>query len=206
MMIKEAVRKSLLNEMAIGKHLVIVDIQPEYQDAFHDMGRELSKYINKNYDKISKITFFYNGASLGMIEETEYRWWWYEQGLKENICRDIFLYDKGYAFFRYCMDSGINDESISNLVRYMIKNNVNDSRDLDNVFWDGFIENYGDEDIRELLELSDDCLTIPDLMEELKDYNNIVLIGGGVDECLKEVEIGLDALNKNYDIWHKFTY
>ena len=190
--------------MAVGKHLVVVDIQPEYQDGFGNMASELAEYINENHDRISNITFFFNGPSLGMIEEDEYRQWWWGEGLETAY--DINFYDKGYAFFRYCIDEGIEDESISNLIRYMIANDVNDSRELDEDFWNGFIQKYGNEDIRELLELSDDCLWIPELMDELKDYNNIILIGGGVDECLKEVEIALDALEKEYAIWHKFTY
>jgi hypothetical protein len=43
-------------------------------------------------------------------------------------------------------------------------------------------------------------------MDFLDSYDNIVLVGGGIDECLKEVELAMDALGKNYDTWHEFTY
>jgi hypothetical protein len=33
-----------------------------------------------------------------------------------------------------------------------------------------------------------------------------VLCGGGINECLKEVEIALDALNKTYTTFDRFTY
>jgi hypothetical protein len=88
----------------------------------------------------------------------------------------------------------------------MYKNDINDSRDLDSDFWDSFVDNYGDENIRELIENADDCISVPDLMEYLNRFNNIVLVGGGINECLKEVEIALDALDKNYQTWGKFTY
>jgi hypothetical protein len=68
------------------------------------------------------------------------------------------------------------------------------------------IEKYGSENVRELMEDSEDCINIPDLMDFLERYNNVVLVGGGINECLKEVELALDALDKNYDTWHKFTY
>ena len=30
-------------------------------------------------------------------------------------------------------------------------------------------------------------------MEYLSPYNNVVLVGGGVNECLREVELAMDA-------------
>jgi len=47
---------------------------------------------------------------------------------------------------------------------------------------------------------------IPDLMEESQPYNNIILTAGGINECLKEVEIALTALNKPYSTYSEFTY
>lgn len=192
---------------AAGKHLCVVDIQPEYKSGFSYFLQDFISFLNENYDSLSNLTFFYNGHdTLGMISESDYKWWWVENGLDERIIDEAIFYDKGYAFFRYCIDSGINDNQISNLIKFMIDNNINDSRDLTKEFWDNFIESYGDEDIRGLLEISDDCISIPDLMDELKGYNNIIVCGGGVDECLKEVEIALNALNKNYTVLTKYTY
>jgi hypothetical protein len=197
----------LLNESVSGKHLVVVDVQPEYQSAFGDMASDLADFINENYHQLSNLTFLYNGAdTLGMIDESSYKSWWYEQGLDEDVLISANFYDKGYAFFRYCMDEGIDEEQIVNLVKHMIENNINDSRELTKDFWDEFIQKYGNEDIRELIEFSDDCISIPDLMDELSSYYNIVLCGGGINECLKEVEIALDALNKTYTTFDRFTY
>jgi hypothetical protein len=43
-------------------------------------------------------------------------------------------------------------------------------------------------------------------MDFLKRYNNIVLSGGGINECLKEVEIALKALKKPYQVDKNYTY
>jgi hypothetical protein len=74
--------------------------------------------------------------------------------------------------------------------------------------WDDYMDksNHSSEDLRELLEISDDLITIPDLMDFVKYYNSIILLGGGVTECLKEVEIALNALDKDYEIYDNFTY
>ena len=43
-------------------------------------------------------------------------------------------------------------------------------------------------------------------MDFLSRFNRPTLTGGGVNECLKEVEIALKALEKPYKILNKFTY
>lgn len=189
-----------------GKNLVVVDIQPEYMGGIDFLG-EFVEFLNDNYDEISSITFLYNGYNtLGMVRENDYKMWWVDYGLDESIVYESRFYDKGYAFFRYCIDSDIDDDTTTNLVRMMIEKDIDNSRKLDEEFWDEFIERYGDEDVRELLEFADDCINIPDLMEYLSNYNNIVLVGGGIDECLKEVEIALNALDKPYTTIPKFIY
>lgn len=205
--IKKLVREGLIVERAEGRHLIVVDVQPEYSSAFGRMGMELFSYINENRSKLAGLTFLYNGAdTLGMISEGDYRMWLTEEGLDEDIAYEVTMYDKGYAFFRYCIDNGIEHDSIVRLVKYMYENGVNDSRDLDEDFWNGYIGEYGDEDMRELLEYADDCIHVPDLMDFLSRLNNVVLVGGGVNECLREVEIAMDALGKSFETWDRFTY
>ena len=61
-------------------------------------------------------------------------------------------------------------------------------------------------EVYELLKESSDCVHIPDLMDFLKRYNQIILTGGGINECLKEVEIALKSLKKDYNIVRQFVY
>lgn len=200
-------KSDLLNESAIGKHLIVVDVQPEYAPYMGGMQYKLFDYINQHIDELADLTFLYNGEdTLGMISESDYRVWLTENGLDENIAYEATLYDKGYAFFRNCMDRGGDDEELVNLVKFMRDNDINDSRELDKNFWKAFVKQYGSKNIRELMEDSEDCINIPDLMDVLEKLNNIVLVGGGVNECLKEVELALDALDKNYETWGKYTY
>lgn len=197
----------LITENAVGRHLIVVDVQPEYALWMHGMQSELFEYINTHIDELSDLTFLYNGEdTMGMVSEHEYRDWLVENGLDEDIAYGARLYDKGYAFFRSCMDRGGDDEELVNLVKFMRDNDINDSRELDKKFWKAFVKQYGSKNIRELMEDSEDCINIPDLMDFLNSYNNVVLVGGGINECLKEVELAMDALDKNYDTWHKFTY
>jgi hypothetical protein len=194
------------NNMVSGKHLCVVDIQPEYQSHIPFLGNFIN-FLNSNHETLGNLTFFYNGQdTLGMIAESDYKMWWSENGLDEHIIDQAIFYDKGYAFFRYCIDSNIDDEAIVNMVKFMLEKDVNDSRDLNKEFWEEFIERYGNEDVRELLEFSDDMINIPELMDELRGYRGVVLCGGGINECLKEVELALDALGTQYSVLTKYTY
>lgn len=213
-LLKEQQRNKLLEDSGInlvqGANLISIDIQPEYEN---HLGFDLYSYVtflNQNIDKMNSLTFLYNGQeTLGMVSEGEYKMWLVENGLEEENLDAARFYDKGYAFFRYCMDEGADEREIVNLVKYMIQHDINDSRDIDGDMWEGFMKEYGYESsqVRDLLEPAQDCINIPDLMEYLQRYSGkLVICGGGINECFKEVEIALNALGKNYAVLTKFTY
>ena len=191
----------------VGKTYISVDIQPEYQKEFGFKIDRYCKFLN-NLD-CNRLIFLFNGPSLDFPDEQEYKMWFIENGLNEDIVDSSIWYDKGYAFFRYCMDNNLDDDVIANFVRFMYENSITDSREMNREMWAKYLREYRRTDKKELYELlrdSEDCVNIPDLMEFLKRYSNIVLTGGGVNECLKEVEIALKALKKPYQIDKNYTY
>lgn len=199
-------RKSrLITENEIrGKSIINVDIQPEYKNYITFDLHKWANFINTNAAH-NDIIFLYNGAdTLGLIDEYSFKEWLVDLGVDYNAT----FYDKGYAFFRYCMDNSIDEDNIVDLVKYMIRHNINDSRDIDEDMWDNYMEetNHDQQDVRDLLENAGDMINIPDLMDFLKRYSNIILTGGGINECLKEVEIALLSLDKTYHTLSKFVY
>lgn len=194
------------NELS-NKTIICVDIQPEYMSGITFL-EDWIEFLNTNYED-NKIVLLYNGYdTLGMISEHDYQMWLIENGLEEEAVDYIEFYDKGYAFFRNCMDYGIEHDQIVELVRYMKSEDINDSREIESHNWDAFIKQSGIsvDEIREYLEDNEDMINIPDLMDYLKRFKNIVLMGGGVDECLAEVEIALSALGKSYHNYDEFIY
>lgn len=189
-----------------GKDIVSVDIQQEYQSYFTFKTGDWGRFLTKNWEG-NNIVFLYNGESMGMTDEGGYKDWLLNY-IDYELLDDATYYDKGYAYFRFCMDEGIDDELTVKFVRFMMANGINDSRDLDKEAWNRFVKETGAnaQDIRDLLETADDMINVPDLMEELKRYSNPLLMGGGINECLKEVELALMALNKPYTIYKKFIY
>lgn len=202
-------KRRVLHESELnGKTIINVDIQPEYQNGFTFNVNEWVNFINESNDN-NRIIFLFNGEdTLGMINLYDYQMWLMELGIDEDIVMSAKFYDKGYAFFRYCIDSHIEEEKIVEIVKYMYKNNINDSRDITPETWEEILyQTDGSlDDVRELLEDNGDMINIPDLMDFLKHFDNIVLTGGGVDECLKEVEIALLAMDKPFNTLHQFTY
>lgn len=193
-----------------SKTIINIDIQPEYEDGITFDLYKWVKFINKSY-KSNDIVFLYNGKyTVGSLSEEDYVMWLLELGVKEKVVDGSTFYDKGYAFFRYCMDNGIDDDSIIDLIKYMIRHDITDSRNFDEEMWKNFMEetDHSRQEVRDLLEFADDMVNIPDLMKFLERYkhSNIVLTGGGVNECLKEVEIALMSLDKKYEILAEYTY
>jgi hypothetical protein len=202
-------KKRMLYENGVsGKTIINVDIQPEYQKWITFNLSEWVEFVNESSES-NRIVFLYNGEdTLGMVSLSDYQMWLMDLGVDEDVINNSIFYDKGYAFFRYCMDNSIDENDVAQLVRFMISHNINDSRDIDEEMWNQFMEvtNNSLEDIRGLLENADDMISIPDLMDFLDRFSNIVLTGGGINECLKEVEIALLALDKPFNIMSKFTY
>lgn len=200
-------RGHLITESKVeNKNIINVDIQPEYEPI--PFLNNWVKFINKSY-KSNNIIFLYNGYdTLGMVSEDEYKEWLVDCGIKKSIVYNSIFYDKGYAFFRYCMDEGIDEQAIVDLVKYMISHDINDSRDIDEDMWNNYMEetDHTANDVRDLLEEADDMINIPELMTFLKNYSDIVLTGGGINECLKEVEIALMVLGKKYEMLEEYTY
>ena len=187
---------------------ISVDIQPEYEDWFKFSMHEYARFLNKT--EFNNLIFLYNGEdTMGFSDESTYKMWLYDNNVHDEVLDSAKFYDKGYAFFRSCMDSGIDEDHIVNFVSFMIENNIHDSRDMDRDMWAQYIRKYRHTDKKELYEFlqhTGEMIYIPELMDYLKPYTNIIMSGGGLTECLKEVEIALKALNKNYRLHDKFTY
>lgn len=200
---------SLIQESS-SDNLIVVDVQPEYEKNINfNLYKFFEFLLHSNY---KKVYYLYNGRdTLGMCSEEELKDWMFQSYDYDEKYFDILntfnFYDKGYAYFRYCMDSNIDDSDIITLVKFMYKHNIRDSRDFEERDWDRFIEFHGKNNIRELLEFSDDMVNIPDLMDYLTQITGkIFVVGGGVNECLREVVIALKSLNKTPNFINKWIY
>lgn len=191
--------------------LIVVDVQPAYQNVF-DFQYELAEFMHQH---TGPILMFVNADDQGLTEDTkqEIHWWWYE--VFENVGLDfdevlprIEYYDKGYGYMRSWMDSGIADRNIIRTIRKLYLEGVNDTRQL---------FEYEDDPAEELEKfvndpgwdyyLADDPLTTEWLsIAQLKRFNRSYICGGGRNECLKEVQLMMNAFNIKYTEIEKFIY
>lgn len=182
------------------KTILIVDIQPEYSKAFGFKIEDFCEFLNNNIEN-NRVVILWVGTELGGPNEYELIDYYIENGLNEDLINEIEFIEKEYGWLRSCMDV-FYDEIVS-VLEYMYKNDIMDTRDLTDNDW----KNINEPDIQSYLEEHGDNMNLPlELMNELKNLNNIVLMGGGQYECLSEIELMLDALNKSYSKNQQFIY
>ena len=205
-LLRTYIRQKLLIEQASGGgSLIVVDIQPEYESGatfdIGDMLRSASEY--------SRVLFLYNGAdTLGMIDEQSLRNYYfekldYDEETYEELMSVSEFFDKGYGFFRDVMDSDIcfDRNSVIKIVKYMIDNDVQDIRDLD----EEDVQSIG---VSELLfdDLEDYGFWVPELQDVLPQWNGSDIAGGARNECLAEVEILAAAQGLSFNQVDQFIY
>jgi hypothetical protein len=111
------------------------------------------------------------------------------------------IVDKGYGYFRSWMDQGISDRTIIKTIRLMYQNKVNDSRKLfggedSDDYALNFEQFIGPE--FENWMLSDGIFVNWTSVAQLKRFSGSYIVGGGRDECLREVELLMNAFNIKY--------
>ena len=182
--------------------IIIIDVQPSYDNYCSHVWRNLAPLIN-NYG--GKIIAFFNGPELSMESEDEVKMYFYENGVDEEKLHSIDFRPKAYAFFRGWMDQGMDSDDISIVVRYMLRNKINDSRDIDETQWPMI---FGDswKNVQDIVESSDN-IYMPDIdIDDLKRIKNCFLCGGGRNECLEEIRILLDACDIPYKLRNELIY
>jgi hypothetical protein len=185
---------------------IVIDVQPEYGE-WIDNPHEIMQFLNKQ----GPILMFVNaneghwaGASTDSIWDIKTYWKWH--GFNRNW-NDVIIDNKGYGYLRGWMDN-IPDSVIIKAIREMYRQDVTQSDDL----FDGNQEQFnaffqtliGDDEIWFMWE---DSISIEwTSVAQLKRFNGAYLMGGGRNECLKEVTLLMNAFNIKYKLIERFIY
>jgi len=177
--------------------VIVVDVQPSYKNYIDFSMQEFCEFLNG----CNNILYFYNGTELDLDNESQVRRFLYENGFNKWKMKDVLFVDKSYGFLRSWMDMGIDDGIIKKAIRYMMSRGVNDSRDIDIEDWLKEIPDLDD------YSFSDDPIYLPSFsIAQLKSFQGSYLVGGGRNECLKEVAILLSTFNIHVTIVSRFIY
>lgn len=185
-----------------NNNLIVVDIQPIYENYIHFSLIEFVEYLYKIIKSGRRVLYYYNGDSIGSEDNPKsiVNWLVSSIGYIEDV--DISEYyfeilngcefiDKGYGFLRDLMDSGHSEREIIQVVRYMVMNKISDSRDIPEGIFD----------------FGNNTVFLPSFsIAKLKEYNGSFLVGGGQNECLKEVQLIANALNIKVTLMKKFIF
>lgn len=194
--------------------VICVDVQPEYSGmndgAESSIFSEIIDFVALK--QTGPVLMFVNAEDQGQTGDTvnDVMVYWEDtvRELKDDwelenpINWSRFqIVDKGYGYFRTWMDEGVNPAVIIKVIRTLYANKVNDTRLL-----------FGGEDdpgyetaMRELVgsEFKDWMLADPIVTEwtsvaQLKRFSGAYIVGGGRNECLREVELLMNAFNIKY--------
>lgn len=179
---------------ARGDSIILVDFQEGYAHAggYEEAITSAIDYINR---KQPNVTAFYNGADVGFDDQPEDIMWHYiENGLDEDLTHLFTFKEKSYAWLRNWMDEGVDDATTIKVIRYLVMHDINDSRDIEDEDWLELVgEDFRFYDDREMM------IYIPDIsIGNLKNLSGSLLGGGGRHECLRELELFMNAFNIKY--------
>ena len=187
---------------------IVVDVQPEYTgyDSISPVNwiDEMMHFLNMQ----GNVLMFVNAEQDGLTSDTvqDVQMYWAESGYDERKWNQTEIVDKGYGHFRSWMGQGIDDATIIRTIRAMYQQRVYDSRSL-----------FGGEDSETYIQ-DMATLGVPEhILDEyfrvewtsvaqLKRFSGSYLMGGGRDECLREVTLLMNAFNIKYRLVNEFIY
>ena len=99
------------------------------------------------------------------------------------------------------MDNGADIGFIKKAIRFMMDNRVNDSRDIESDKWEEEFPDDWEGDFEF------DSIYLPEISPKtLKQWNGGYIVGGGKNECLKEVQLWMSVFNIKAKEVKKFIY
>lgn len=177
--------------------VIVVDIQPGYDKYCGHLIEDLCQFLNNQH---GKILILFNGDDVGLDSLNNIQNYYLKYGLNEDKLYDIEWKEKMYGYFRDIMNSGFEDSTVIKVIRGMIYNRVNDSRDLPTEFVESLIDSDN-------LDLETYPAFLPDIsIQLLREYKNGYICGGGQNECYKEIKLLMNALNIRCKEMQRFIY
>lgn len=193
----------------INTPCVVVDVQPSYTGIYDGDELpwidEMMRFLNRQR---GPILMFVNADETGMTDdnvEHDIIPYWEDSGF-ENW-NNVTINDKGYGYLRGWMDQGVEDAVIIKTIREMYSQKVYDSREL-----------FPDEDdysyaMEQFLGwhwqdfMADDPISVEWIsLGQLKAHSPCYIMGGAREECLREVELMMNAFNIKYKRIERFVY
>lgn len=193
------------------RNLIVVDVQPLYEEGITKKF-SVESFGDFLLDIKKDILYFYNGPdTIGSEDSSDNIISWLIENnpkLEDMDWDKVSWLDKGYSFHRDFMDAGVSDNGMKQMLRYMAINKIHDSRDITIEALQKVLPEIDFDRIKEGFESESLSIWTPDIsISELKNnWNGSLLCGGGGNECLKEIQLLLNAFNINYKLVDNYIY
>jgi hypothetical protein len=190
--------------------VICVDVQPAYERYAPELFPKIVQFVK---NQTGPVLMFVNAERDGMTDDTiqDVVYWWEEAGgleydeNEDEYVSDINwnrfeIVDKGYGWFRNWIDQGVQPKFIIQLIRYMYQRGLNDVRqDTDGVRQYMTQNPMGGQVIEWQDWMEDEPFVVNwTSVAQLKRFNGAYLVGGGRQECLREIELLMNAFNIGY--------
>jgi hypothetical protein len=208
--------------LAEGKsHPVIcVDVQPAYAN-FSDISAKCAEIVKFVVNQTGPVLMYINAEKTGTTDDTlnDVTQYW-EETVNPNIEYDedksgdivpvtsinwnrFEIIDKGYGYLRSWMDQGITYHTIIKVIRAMYRYKLSSSNQFEDINLN-LAELVGPE-WKDWMQ--DDFISVNWInVAKLKKFSGAYLVGGGGNECLKEVELMMNAFNIPYRRIERYVY
>lgn len=183
----------------MNKALLVVDIQPEYKQAMGTlMLKHLMTHLNTTKQPIMAM-WVGNGLSGDTIHEVMD--FMVEHGLAEERIDEITFIEKDFAFYRPWMDQNVDDDVVVKVASAMLERKVTSSAwlPLDSILDESELDSLPRYD-----QIQAPCFSGNEGL--LRSFNKLHICGGGRNECLKEIELYLQAISQDYAVLDHFVY
>ena len=195
--------------------VICVDVQPEYSGMNdgdeNPVFEDIIQFVNR---QTGPVLMYVNAEDQGLTGDTvqDVKAYWehtvrgeawdpeeHDEHDDSPINWSRFqIVDKGYGYFRSWMDHGIPAATIIKTIRMMYQQKVNSSEDL--TFPKFSARTPEMVDIKHTIdEMDGDSISVNwTSVAQLKRFSGAYIVGGGRNECLKEVELLMNAFNIKY--------
>ena len=194
--------------------VIVVDVQPAYDNPIN---YKIMEFVNK---QTGPVLMYINADDTGLTDDTKgtvKQYWEEHLSSFDNYDDDEEYYsdavdwsrfqiiDKGYGYLRSWMDSGISESTIIATIREMYAQQVYDSRDLE--FPSDNLTSTETNIIDAIEEMDGDNISVNWVsIKQLRKFNGAYIVGGGRNECLREVELMMNAFNIKYKRINSLVY
>lgn len=195
--------------------VICVDVQPSYAYFKPEITKICDNIVSFVNKQAGPVLMFVNAEEHHQTNDTTediMRYWentvtgdnedWYDAGNPPPVDWDRFsIVDKGYGYLRSWMEHDVSPASIIKVIRLMYQQKVSDSRML----FGGEDSDEYEANMKTLLGYDfipvvlDDPISVNWIsVAQLKKFSGAYIVGGGRNECLREVELLMNAFNIRY--------